>query len=76
MIRNIRKQRRLTLEMLAKMSGVSRVSINRYELNKREPKLSDAMKIARALGVTVEELMGDDLPEIPERNMMVSAETR
>lgn len=60
MIRNMRKRRLLTLEQLAIKSGVSRVSITRYENGKREPKVGDALKIARALGCTVEELIEDD----------------
>ena len=60
MIRNLRKRRFLTLEQLALKSGVSRVSITRYENGKREPKVSDAIKIARALNCTVEDLVRDE----------------
>ena len=56
MIRNMRKRRLFTLEQLAARSGVSRVSITRYENGPREPKVGDALKIARALDCTVEEL--------------------
>ena len=56
-IRKIRKQRHMTLEELAEKSGVSRVNINRYELGSHEPKVSAAIKIAKALDCSVEELM-------------------
>ncbi|MBR3239511.1 MAG: helix-turn-helix transcriptional regulator [Oscillospiraceae bacterium] len=59
MIRTMRKKRLLTLEQLAAKSGVSRVSITRYENGQRVPKLDDALKIARALDCTVEELVDE-----------------
>lgn len=59
-IRAIRKRRLMTLEQLAAKSGVDRVSINRYELGSHEPSVSKAIKIARALGCTVEQLMDDE----------------
>lgn len=75
-VKILRKRHLWTQAALSEISGVPRVNIVRYEKGQREPKVSDAIKLARALGVTVEELMGDELPETPERNMMVSAETR
>lgn len=59
LIREIRLKRGMTLEELAKASGVSRVSINRYELGRRAPSVYVATKIAKALDCTLEELLAD-----------------
>lgn len=60
LIKTFRKRRYMTLEQLAAKSGVQRASINRYELGKREPGVYNAIRIARALGVTVEDLVSDE----------------
>lgn len=59
-IRTLRKRRFMTLEQLAAKSGVGRVNINRYELGTVEPGVHNAIKIARALGCTVEQLVADE----------------
>lgn len=59
-IRKLRKRRFMTLEQLAAKSGVGRVNINRYELGTVEPGVHNAIKIARALGCTVEQLVADE----------------
>ena len=59
-IKTLRKRRLMTAEQLALKSGVARVSITRYENGKREPRVGEALKIARALGCTVEQLMDDE----------------
>ena len=46
----------LTQEELARQTGVSRQSINAIESNKYTPSTILALKIARVLGKTVEEL--------------------
>ncbi len=58
-IRTLRKEKGLTLEELAKMSGVSRVAINRYELGDRVPNVTIAVKLAKALDCTVDDLLTD-----------------
>ncbi len=57
MLREQRIKKGMTLDALAKASGVSRVSINRYELGTRIPNIVAAGKIADALGCSVEDLM-------------------
>lgn len=57
MIRERRIAKRLTLEQLASLSGVSRISLNRYELGQRVPNVVIAQKIANALGCTIDELL-------------------
>lgn len=50
----------MTLEELAAKSGLSRVSVNRYELGTRTPRADAALKLAKALNCTVEELLKED----------------
>lgn len=59
MIKEMRIKKKMTLEALAKKSGVSRASLNRYELGTRVPNVHAAMKIARALECSVEELFSE-----------------
>jgi transcriptional regulator with XRE-family HTH domain len=53
----LRERRALTLRELAEMSGVAADTINQIELGHRKPRPSTLRKLARALGVDVEELM-------------------
>lgn len=57
MIRERRMEKKLTLEELANRSGISRVSLNRYELGQRIPNVVVAQKIANVLDCTIEELL-------------------
>ena len=57
-LREIRKRMGMTQEMLSAFTGVNRVSIAKYETGKTEPSLKTAEKLANALGVTVDELIG------------------
>ena len=53
---NLREERALTLRQLAQISGVDANTINQIELGHRKPRPSTARKLARALGVSVEEM--------------------
>ncbi len=57
MLREIRKAKGLTMNELARASGVSRVSINRYELGERVPDIIIASKLALALDCKIEDLV-------------------
>lgn len=57
-LREIRRERGLTQEQLSKASKVNRISIARYETGVTSPALEIAQKLAAALGVTVDELIG------------------
>ncbi len=59
----IREQRALTLRELADMSGVAADTINQIELGHRKPRPSTLRKLARALGVTTEDLFRE--PSVP-----------
>lgn len=56
-IRKIRKALGMTAEDLAKIVGVHPLSIYRYETGHREPGISIANKIAKALHCTIEDLI-------------------
>lgn len=57
-IRERRIVKNMTQEELAQKSGVSRVNICRIEIGKRNLSLNAAIKLARALGCTIDELVG------------------
>lgn len=55
-LKAIRKSKGLTQKQLSDLSGVSRVAIARYETNQQTPQKAAIEKLARALGVSAEEL--------------------
>lgn len=59
MLREMRIKKKMTLEELSKASGVSRVSINRYELGERTPNVYIAKRLADALDCTIEDLINE-----------------
>ena len=46
----------MTLETLAKLSGISKGHLSRIERQERDPKISTLIQIATALNVDIEEL--------------------
>jgi len=63
-IKRFRKVKKLTQDDLAKKLGVTRQAICMWEVNKRELRASTLRKVARALGVTISELMKPQDQEI------------
>lgn len=57
-LRDIRKQKGLTQAQLSAVSGINRVSIAKYETGISVPSLKTAERLADALGVTVDQLIG------------------
>ena len=55
-IRQMRREKGLLQEQLAKKCGVSRQTINAIENNKYDPTLALAFKLAQELGTTVDDL--------------------
>jgi len=55
-LRELRKERNLTQEELARILGVTRQTIIAIENNKYDPTLRLALKIARFFSVSVEEI--------------------
>ena len=62
-LRAAREQSGKTQAQVAKDAGVSELAYQRYEYGKRIPSATAAIRIARALGNTVEELFGAATPE-------------
>jgi len=54
----LRKEKRLTREALAKMIGTSGAIIGKYEREERTPSVEIAKNIAQALGVSLDYLVG------------------
>jgi len=56
----LREQANLTLEQLAKLSGVSRAMLSKVERGEKSPTIGVAKSIAYALGTSFSALMGDE----------------
>ena len=57
-LKRLREERGLTQDRLAKRSGVSHGYLERLEIGMHDPSLSTLKKLAKALKVTVAELVG------------------
>lgn len=57
-IRQLRKERRLSITKLAEAIGVSYQSLRRYEVGEREPSMQFLIKLADFFDVTVDYLIG------------------
>jgi transcriptional regulator with XRE-family HTH domain len=57
-VRALRRERGLTLELLAERSGVSRAMISKLERGEKNPTLVVAAKVAEGLGVSLSQLVG------------------
>lgn len=58
-IQALRRQKNLTQEQLAELVGVSRQAVSKWELNNALPDTDKLAPLARALGVSAEELLGN-----------------
>ena len=58
-IQRLRTERRLSQEQLAELVGVSRQAVSKWELNAALPDTDKLVPLARALGVSVDELLGN-----------------
>lgn len=56
LLKEKRKERNLTLVQLSEKTGISTTHINDIENNIKEPSISMLIRIAKALGVQIEEL--------------------
>lgn len=56
LVKQVRQEKNMTLETLAKLSGVSKGHLSKIERQERDPKLSTIIQIALALKVNVSEL--------------------
>ena len=58
-ILDLRKEKRMSRERLGEIIGTSGAIIGRYERNERTPSVDIARKIANALGVSLDYLVGN-----------------
>lgn len=56
-VRELRERLSWTQETLATVAGVATITVRQIETEKRKPALDTAAKLARALGVAIEELL-------------------
>lgn len=71
-----RKRRRLTINRLAEISGISRQMISAYSGGSREPTEETICLLARALSVVPRFLTEPDIDEIPEGAVSFRARTK
>jgi len=69
-IRNLRKQKKLTLDILSERSGVSKSILSELERSKGNPTFATLWSIANALGVNLNELT-DSASEIMHNSLEV-----
>lgn len=67
-LKRLREQRVLSLSDLARISGVNRITINRIENGKQNPIPRTIRKLAKALGVSPEDLTSGQKPSYTEGN--------
>jgi len=58
-LKALREQRGLSVRKLGELAGVHYVSIVKMETGRLDPRQSTLLRVAKALGVTVSELIGD-----------------
>lgn len=56
LIKKIRLEKKMTLETLSKLSGISKGHLSKIERQERDPKLTTLIQIALALKVDIKEL--------------------
>lgn len=65
-----RKQRGLTQEELVKLSGVGISQIRRYEADKSTPSLDATIKLVKAIGVSIDEMVFDKTTAIASNKII------
>ena len=66
----LRKQRGLTQEELVKLSGVGISQIRRYEADKSTPSLDAIIKLVKAIGVSIDEMVFDKTTAIASNKII------
>ncbi len=64
-IKKFRKNRNLTLNSLAELTGISKSYLSKLENAQHEPSFSVLLKISRALSIQVSDLHGDETDTAP-----------
>ncbi len=65
-----RKQRGLTQKELVKLSGVGISQIRRYEADKSTPSLDATIKLVKAIGVSIDEMVFDKTTAIASNKII------
>jgi len=65
-----RKKKRLTQEELVKISGVGISQIRRYETDKSTPSLNAIIRLVKALGVSIDEMVFDKATAIASNKII------
>jgi transcriptional regulator with XRE-family HTH domain len=73
-IKEVRNQKGIKREDLAKLIGTSAAIIGRYERNERTPSIEVAKKIAQALDVSLDYLTGDSSVLVQDKKMVYRLE--
>jgi transcriptional regulator with XRE-family HTH domain len=63
-MKQVRERLKITVATMAEAAGVSPRQINRYESGDQDPTLDVASRIARRLGLTIDELAGYAPPSV------------
>ena len=65
-IREARTEQALSLEQLARLTGISAPALSLIETGKRDPRLTTLVRIAAALRVPLEALVADKSTDVPD----------
>jgi transcriptional regulator with XRE-family HTH domain len=71
----MRLERGLTLEDLSRTAGVSKSMLSQIEREKANPTIAVAWRLANALGVSIAELLTDEVPKVETIRMLEPHET-
>lgn len=69
LLRRIRKNKRMTIDQLAKRSGISKATIQRYETGQSAPPMSMLTYLAQALDTSVLVLLGYESDNLRRDNL-------
>lgn len=75
-IREQRSKSKMSTETLAALAGISAGALNRIENGLRQPRSATLAQISRALGMTMDELNGDNEPRNVDLEDQMLAEFR
>ena len=70
-VQNLRKQRDLSQQEIAKKLGISRTSYIALEKGTRDPKLKEAKKLADILGVSINDFLNEEKPNFEKYRQML-----
>lgn len=67
LIKNLRTQKKISLETLSKKVGMAKSTLSRYESGERDFPINDVGKFAEALGTSIEYLLGINKVKTPSQ---------